>query len=84
MKKGMSKRTVRRRLRDHEFSRRVCRKKVVTIEKNDWHGVGRKCGGQLSTNGVKLYSLTGHKFVLGRTSVYMYGGNVEKGGDRTW
>ena len=58
MKKGMSKRTVRRRLRDHEFSRRVCRKKVVTIEKNDWHGVRRKGGGQLSINGVKLYSVT--------------------------
>ena len=52
----------------------------LTIEKNDWHGVGRKGGGQLSTNGVKLYSVTSHKFVLGRTNVYMYGGNVEKGG----
>ena len=51
----------------------------MTNKKNDWHGVGRKGGEQLSTNGVKLYSLTGHKFVLGRTSVYMYGGNVETG-----
>jgi hypothetical protein len=42
-----------------------------------------KGGGQLSINGVKLYSVTSHKFVLGRTSMYMYGGNVEKGGDRT-
>jgi hypothetical protein len=33
-------------------------------------------GGQLSTNGVKLFSVTSHKFVLGRTSVYMYGRNV--------
>ena len=50
----------------------------LTIEKkNDWRGVGRKGGGQLNTNGVKLYSVTSHKFVLGRTSVYMYGGNVE-------
>jgi hypothetical protein len=52
--------------------------------KTDWHGVGRKGGGQLSTNGVKLYSVMSHKFVLGRTRVYIYGGNVEKGGDRTW
>ena len=56
----------------------------LTTEKNEWHGVGRNGGGQLSTNGVKLYSVTSHKFVLGRTSMYMYGGNVEKGGDRTW
>ena len=39
----------------------------------------RKSGGQLSTNGVKLFSVTSHKFILGRTSVYMYGRNVEKG-----
>ena len=25
--------------------------------------------------------MTSHKFVLGRTSVYMYGGNVENDGD---
>ena len=58
----------------------------LTIEKNDWHGVGRKGGGQLSTNGneVKLYSVTSHKFVLGRTSVHTHGGNVEKGRNRTW
>jgi hypothetical protein len=30
-----------------------------------------KGGGQLSINGVKLYSVTSHKFVLGRTSVYI-------------
>ena len=54
----------------------------MTIEKKaDWHGVGRKGGGQLSTNGVKIYSVTSQKFVLVRTSVHMYGGNVEKGGD---
>ena len=85
---SVSKWTVRRRLRDHGFSKRVCRKRVVVKfdnrEKNDWRGVGRKGGGQPSTNGAKLYSVTSHKFVLGRTSVYMYGGNVEKGGDRTW
>ena len=52
--------------------------------KTDWHGVGRKGGGQFSTNGVKLYSVMSYKFVLGRTSVYMYGGNVVKGGDQTW
>ena len=51
--------------------------------KNDWPGVMRKSGGQLSTNGVKLFSVTSHKFILGRTSVYMYGRNVEKDGDRT-
>jgi len=85
---SVSKRTVRRRLMDHGFSRSVCRKKVVVKfdyrKKNDWHGVGRKRGGQLSTNGVKLYLVTSHKFVLGRSSVYMHGGNVEKGGDRNW
>ena len=85
---SVSKRTVRRRLRDHGFSRRVCRKKVVikfdSRKKNDWHDAGRKGGGQLSTNGVKLYSVTSHKFVLGGTSVYMHGGNVAKCGDRTW
>ena len=53
-------------------------------KKTDWHDVGRKGGGQLSINGIKSYSVTSHKFVLGRTSVYMYGGNMEKGGDRTW
>ena len=74
---SVSKRTVRRRLRDHGFSRNVCRKKVVVKfnnrNKNDWHGVWRKCGGQLSTNGVKLYLVTSHKFVLGRSSVYLHG-----------
>ena len=52
-------------------------------KKNDWPGVMRKSGGQLSTNGVKVFSVTSHKFILGRTSVYMYGRNVEKDGDRT-
>jgi hypothetical protein len=51
-----------RHLRVHGFSRRVCRKKVVVKfenrKKTDWHGVGRKGGGQLSINGEKLYSGT--------------------------
>ena len=79
----MSKRTIRWRLRDHIFSRIMCRKKFVVKfynrKKTDWHGVG-----QLSTNGVKLYSVTSHRFVLGRTRVYMYGGSMEKDGDWTW
>ena len=36
----------------------------LTIEKNDWYGVERKGGGQLGTNGVKLYSVTSHKLVF--------------------
>ena len=73
----VSKRMVRRRLRDHGFSTNVCRKKVVVKfnnkKKNDWQGVWRKRGGQLSTNGVKLYLVTSHKFVLSRSSVYLHG-----------
>ena len=75
----MSNRTARRRLRDRGFSRRLCRKKVVikfeNRKKNYWHlgmVVGRKGGGQLSTNGVQLYSVTSHKFLLDRTSAYTY------------
>ena len=45
-------------------------------KKNDWHNEGRKGGGQLSTNGIKLHSVTSHKFVLGRISVCEYGGNI--------
>ena len=52
-------------------------------KKNDWPVVMRKSGGQVSTNGVNLFSVTSHKFIMGRTSVYMYGRNVEKDGDRT-
>jgi hypothetical protein len=67
---SVSKRTLRWRLRDHGFSRRVCKKKVVikldNRKKTDWHGVGGKGGGQISTNGVKIYWVTSHKFVLGR------------------
>jgi hypothetical protein len=56
----------------------------LIIGKNDWHGVWRKGGGQLSTIGIKLHSVTSHKFVLDGTIVYVYGGNVQNGGDRTW
>jgi hypothetical protein len=46
---SLSKRMVRRRLRDHGFSKKVCRKRVVVKfdnrENNDWRGVGRKGGG---------------------------------------
>jgi hypothetical protein len=54
----------------------------LTIEKHDWPVVMRKSGGQLSINGVKLFSMTIHKLVMSRTSVYIYGRNVEKDGDR--
>jgi hypothetical protein len=36
------------------------------IEKHDWPGVMRKSGGQLSINGVKLFSMTIHKLVMSR------------------
>ena len=57
---------LRRRLRDHGFSRRVFRKKVVVKfdnrKQNNWHVVRRTGGGQLSSNGVELYSVTSHKW----------------------
>ena len=77
---SVSKRTVRRRLRDHGFSRSVCRKEVVVklawcMEKTWW---------TIQYQWSKVIPSDESQVCIGQVKRVFAWGNEEKGGDRNW
>jgi hypothetical protein len=84
---SVSKRTVRRRLRDHGFSTSVCRKKVVVKfnnKKNRLTWCMEKTWWTTQQQWSKVILSDESQVCIGRVKRVTAWGNAEKGGDRNW